>query len=132
MLGAGAAYILNPDVLGVSFVDAHFVGEHVRLHSRICAFACVNIGECKLAWREALGSNAYYRLLISKVFFQSCALLGDGTVVCWFGDQDFLPRRYESKGGLIGDMTMTIDYKPVTITAPEGAKPISSLMSGLQ
>ena len=78
MLGAGAAYILNPDVLGVSFVDAHFVGDYVRLHSRICAFACVNIGECKLAWREALGSNAYYRLLIRKVFFQSCALLGDG------------------------------------------------------
>lgn len=60
-------------------------------------------------------------------------ILGEGTVVCWFGDKDFLPRRYESTGGgLLGSMTMTIDYKPITITAPEGALPISSLMSGAQ
>jgi len=58
-------------------------------------------------------------------------ILGDGVVVCWFGDEDFLPRRYESTGGLLGALTMTIDYKPITITAPEGARPISSLVPGM-
>jgi|GEM_PF-4563267 len=57
----------------------------------------------------------------------SGGILGDGVVLCWFGDKDFLPRRYESTGGLLGKLTMTIDYKPITITAPAGAKPINSL-----
>ncbi len=62
----------------------------------------------------------------------SGGILGDGVVVCWFGDQDFLPRRYESTGGLLGKLTITIQYKDVTITAPKGAKPISSLIPSAQ
>lgn len=58
-------------------------------------------------------------------------VLGDGVVVCWFGDKDFLPRRYESTGGLLGKLTMTVEYKPVTVTAPAGARPISSLVPGM-
>jgi len=37
-----------------------------------------------------------------------------------------LPRYYETTGGLTGDLVMTIEYKPVTISAPAGALPISS------
>ncbi len=57
----------------------------------------------------------------------SGGILGDGVVTALFGDKDYLPRRIESTGGLLGKMTMTIEYKAVTITAPEGALPISSL-----
>ena len=77
MLETGAASILNPDVLGVGFVDAHFVGEYERLHPCMRAFACVDIGGRKFAWREALSGNAHHGLLVGEVFFQSCALLRD-------------------------------------------------------
>ncbi len=72
--------------------------------------------------KEPCGDDTCFKYRMSE------GILGDGVVVCWFGDEDFLPRRYESTGGLTGKLTMIIDYKPVTITAPEGAKPISSLM----
>ena len=77
MLETGAANILNPDVLGVGFVDAHFVGEYERLHPCIRAFACVDIGGRKFTWREALSGNAHHGLLVGEVFFQSCAFLRD-------------------------------------------------------
>jgi hypothetical protein len=76
--------------------------------------------------KEPCGKDTCFKYRMSG------GILADGTVVCWFGDKDYLPRRYESTGGLLGKLTMVIDYKPVTITAPEGAKPISSLMSDLQ
>jgi hypothetical protein len=56
----------------------------------------------------------------------SGGILGDGVITCLFGDEDFLPRTYEATGGLTGNLSMTIEYKEITITAPEGALPISS------
>lgn len=75
--------------------------------------------------KEPCGDDTCFKYRMSG------GILGDGVVICWFGDGDFLPRRYESTGGLTGTLTMTIDYKPVTITAPEGALPISSLVPGM-
>lgn len=60
----------------------------------------------------------------------SGGILGDGVVICHFGDKDYLPRYYETTGGLTGSITMTIEYKPITITAPADAVPISSLVPG--
>jgi hypothetical protein len=57
--------------------------------------------------------------------------VGDGVVTTLFGDKDYLPRTIDSTGGLIGKLSMTIEYKDITLTAPEGAKPISSLTGDL-
>ena len=70
--------------------------------------------------KEACGSDTCFRYKLSG------GLLGDGVVIALFGDEDYLPRRIESTGGLLGNMTMTVEYKDITITAPEGALPISS------
>lgn len=75
--------------------------------------------------KEPCGNDTCFKYRMSG------GILGDGVVTCWFGDKDFLPRRYESTGGLVGVLTMTIDYKPITITAPQGALPISSLVPGM-
>lgn len=75
--------------------------------------------------KEPCGNDTCFKYRMSG------GILGDdGVVVCWFGDEDFLPRRYESTGGLIGKLTMTVEYKAVTITAPAGAQPISNLELG--
>jgi len=74
--------------------------------------------------KEPCGDDTCYRYRMSG------GILGDGVVVCLFGDKDYLPRYYEATGGLTGDLTMTIEYKSITITAPEGALPISSLVPG--
>ena len=57
--------------------------------------------------------------------------LGDGVVTTLFGDQDYLPRTIDSTGGLIGKLSMTVDYRDITITAPADARPIESMYSGL-
>lgn len=75
--------------------------------------------------KEACGSDTCFKYRMSG------GILGDGVVTCLFSDKDYLPRYYESTGGMLGQMTMTIAYQPVTITAPEGAKPISSLMPSM-
>lgn len=71
--------------------------------------------------KEPCGDDTCFKYRLSG------GILGDGVVVVTFGDEDFLPRHYETTGGLTGTMTMDIEYKPVTISAPEGALPISSL-----
>ncbi len=57
----------------------------------------------------------------------SGGILGETVVECWFGDKDYLPRKYVSSGGFTGNMAMDIDYRDVSIAAPEGALPISEL-----
>ncbi len=61
----------------------------------------------------------------------SGGILGDGVILVNFGTKDYLPRRYETTGGLTGDMTMDITYQAVTITAPAGAKTIQEYTSSL-
>lgn len=75
--------------------------------------------------KEACGDATCFNYRMSG------GILGDGVVTALFGDEDYLPRRINSTGGLIGNLTMTIEYKDITITAPEGALPISSLSAGL-
>ncbi len=72
--------------------------------------------------KEACGSDTCFHYRMTG------GILGDGVVECWFSDTDFLPRKYVATGGLTGDITMDIEYKDVTITAPEGALPINSLI----
>ncbi len=54
-------------------------------------------------------------------------MLGDGVVTTLFGDKDYLPRSLTSTGGFLGALTMTVEYKDITITAPADAVPISEL-----
>jgi len=70
--------------------------------------------------KEPCGNDTCFRYRMTG------GILGDGVVVCLFSDKDYLPRYYETTGGLTGDLVMTIEYKPVTISAPAGALPISS------
>lgn len=74
--------------------------------------------------KEKCGNDTCFRYRMSG------GILGDGVVICLFGDKDYLPRYYEATGGLTGAMKMTIEYKAVSIIAPEGARPISELYSG--
>jgi len=53
-------------------------------------------------------------------------ILGSSTVLVTFGTKDYLPRHYDistpaGEASLLGNMTMDINYAPVTITAPAGA-----------
>ncbi len=72
--------------------------------------------------KEACGNDTCFR------YHMSGGLLREGVVNALIGDKDYLPRLIDSKGGLLGDLTMSVVYKPITITAPAGAQPISSLM----
>jgi hypothetical protein len=74
--------------------------------------------------KEPCGDDTCFKYKMSG------GILADGVVTATFGDKDFLPRRIDSTGGLLGNLSMVVDYKDVTITAPEGALPISSLTSG--
>lgn len=74
--------------------------------------------------KEPCGSDTCLKYRMSG------GILADGVVTALIGDKDYLPRRIDSTGGLLGSLTMTVEYKDVTITAPEGAKPISSLYEG--
>lgn len=58
-------------------------------------------------------------------------MLDDGVVTTLFGDKDYLPRSLTSTGGFLGALTMTVEYKDVTITAPTDAIPISELGANL-
>jgi hypothetical protein len=75
--------------------------------------------------KEPCGTDTCYN------YHMSGGILGDGVVTALIGDEDYLPRSIVSTGGLLGNLTMTVVYKDVTITAPEGVKPISSLGADL-
>lgn len=71
--------------------------------------------------KEPCGDDTCFRYRMSG------GILGDGVIICLFGDEDYLPRYYEATGGMTGDIKMEITYKEVTIAAPEGARPITEL-----
>lgn len=76
--------------------------------------------------KEACGDHTCFHYRMTG------GLLGDGVVECWFSDKDYLPRKCVATGGLTGRMSLDIEYRDdITISAPEGAKPVSEVGSSL-